>query len=238
MKGTRMPSKDSFDVQPAVRSQKIAVIGSGYISLTLSASLALLGHEVECTDKSLRTCRTTRARSVPIVEEGLTQVSNRCSRPGGCGSARTIGSPPNARNSIFCACPLRWGGDGWADLSFIQQVADEIGPQLRPGAVVITKSTVPVGTGEMVVGALGRDDVHVVANPEFLAEGTAMRGLPASDRIVVGAASEAVARNVADLYGPFAHCRSVLTDVASAEMIKYRIPQTRTSPFASRSPTR
>ena len=216
-----MSSNDSFDVQPAVRSQKIAVIGLGYVGLTLSASLALLGHEVECIDKSLvRVEQLTRGR-VPIVEEGLTEVVEQMLAAGRLRFGTDNRLAAERAEFIFLCLPTPMGGDGWADLSFVQQVADEIGPHLRPGAVVITKSTVPVGTGEMVVSALGRDDVHVVSNPEFLAEGTAMRDCLRPDRIVVGAASEAVARNVADLYGPFAHCRSVLTDVASAEMIKY-----------------
>jgi UDPglucose 6-dehydrogenase len=221
MKGAGMPSKDSFDVQPAVRSQKIAVIGSGYVGLTLSASLALLGHEVECTDKSLARVEQLTRGHVPIVEEGLTEVVEQMLAAGRLRFGTDNRLAAERAEFIFLCLPTPMRGDGWADLSFVQQVADEIGPHLRPGAVVITKSTVPVGTGEMVVSALGRDDVHVASNPEFLAEGTAMRDCLRPDRIVVGAASEAVARNVADLYGPFAHCRSVLTDVASAEMIKY-----------------
>jgi UDPglucose 6-dehydrogenase len=221
MRGAEMLSKDSVDVQPAVRSQKIAVIGSGYVGLTLSASLALLGHDVECTDKSLARVEELTCGRVPIVEEGLTEVVEQMLAAGRLRFSTDNRLAAERAEFIFLCLPTPMGGDGWADLSFVQQVADEIGPHLRPGAVVITKSTVPVGTGEMVVSALGRDDVHVVSNPEFLAEGTAMRDCLRPDRIVVGAASEAVARNVADLYGPFAHCRSVLTDVASAEMIKY-----------------
>ena len=216
-----MPSKDSFDVQPAVRSQKIAVIGSGYVGLTLGVSLALLGHEVECTDKSLARVEQLTHGRVPIVEEGLTEVVEQMLAAGRLRFGTDNRLATERAEFIFLCLPTPMGADGWADLSFVQQVAAEIGPHLRPGAVVITKSTVPAGTGEMVVSALGRDDVHVVANPEFLAEGTALRDCLRPDRIVVGAASEAVARNVADLYGPFAHCRSVLTDVASAEMIKY-----------------
>jgi len=216
-----MPGNDSLDVQQAVRSAKIAVIGSGYVGLTLSASLALLGHEVECTDKSLERVEQLARGHVPIVEEGLTELVGQMLTVGrlrfGADNRRAVGDA----EFVFLCLPTPMDSDGHADLSFVQQVAEQIGPHLRAGAVVITKSTVPVGTGKLVLGALGRNDVHVVSNPEFLAEGTALRDCLRPDRIVVGAASEAIARSVADLYGPFVQARSILTDVASAELIKY-----------------
>jgi UDPglucose 6-dehydrogenase len=214
-------SKDSFDVQPAASSQHIAVIGSGYVGLTLSASLALLGHNVECTDKSLERVEQLSRGHVPIVEEGLTEVVERMLAAGRLRFSADNKIAAERADFVFLCLPTPMGGDGWADLSFVQQVAEEIGPHLRPGAMVITKSTVPVGTGQMVLSALGRPDVHVVSNPEFLAEGTALRDCLRPDRVVVGAPSEAIAQRVADLYGPFAHSRSILTDVASAELIKY-----------------
>jgi UDPglucose 6-dehydrogenase len=212
---------DSFDVQPAARSQKIAVLGSGYVGLTLSASLALLGHAVECTDKSLERVELLTRGHVPIVEEGLTAVVERMLTAGRLRFSTDNKLAAGRADFVFLCLPTPMGGGGWADLSFVQKVAEEIGPHLRPGAVVITKSTVPVGTGQMVLSALGRTDVHVVSNPEFLAEGTALRDCLRPDRVVVGAASEATARNVAELYGPFAYSRSILTDVGSAELIKY-----------------
>lgn len=216
-----MPNYASYDVQPAIRSQQIAVIGSGYVGLTLSASLALLGHEVECTDKSHARVEQIAQGQVPITEEGLTEVVEQMLAAGRLRFGTDNKVAAQRAEFVFLCLPTPMGGDGWADLSFVRQVAEEIGPHLRSGATVITKSTVPVGTGQMVRQALGRDDVHVVSNPEFLAEGTALRDCLRPDRIVVGAASETVARTVADLYGPFAHSRSILTDVASAEIIKY-----------------
>jgi UDPglucose 6-dehydrogenase len=216
-----MPNYDPYDVQPAIRSQQIAVIGSGYVGLTLSASLALLGHAVECTDKSRERVDQLAEGHVPITEEGLTEVVEQMLAAGRLRFGTDNGLAAQRAEFVFLCLPTPMGGDGWADLSFVEQVAEEIGPHLRSGATVITKSTVPVGTGQMVRQALNRDDVHVVSNPEFLAEGTALRDCLRPDRIVVGAASEAIARTVADLYGPFAHSRSILTDVASAEIIKY-----------------
>jgi UDPglucose 6-dehydrogenase len=219
--GPEVSSSESFDVRPAAISQQIAVIGSGYVGLTLSASLALLGHVVECTDNSLERVENLTRGRVPIVEDGLADIVERMLAAGRLRfSADNTLAAGNA-DFVFLCLPTPMGGDGWADLSFVRQVAEEIGPRLRPGATVITKSTVPVGTSRMVLAALGRTDVHVVSNPEFLAEGTALRDCLRPDRVVVGAASEPAARAVADLYGPFGSSRSILTDAASAEMIKY-----------------
>jgi UDPglucose 6-dehydrogenase len=212
---------ESFDVQPAVLSQTIAVIGSGYVGLTLSASLALLGHNVECTDKSFQRVQQLTRGQVPIVEDGLTEAVQQMLAVGRLRFSTDNTHAAGNADFVFLCLPTPMGDDGRADLSFVRQVAEEIGSHLRPGAVVITKSTVPVGTGQLVLNSLGRADLHVVSNPEFLAEGTALRDCLRPDRVVVGAASEAVASSVADLYGPFANPRSILTDVTSAELIKY-----------------
>ena len=216
-----MPWEHSFDVQPAVRSRRIAVIGSGYVGLTLSASLALFGHEVECTDKSTERVEQLAHGQVPIVEEGLTELVEQTLAAGRLTFSRDNKRAAQEAEFLFLCLPTPMGGDGQADLTFVQQVAEEIGPHLRPGAVVITKSTVPVGTGDMVANALGRDDVHVVSNPEFLAEGTALRDCLRPDRVVVGAHTREVAQQVVDLYGPAARDKAIITDVPSAEMIKY-----------------
>jgi UDPglucose 6-dehydrogenase len=200
---------------------RIAVIGSGYVGLTLAACLAHFGHQVECTDRSEARVERLSAGEVPIVEDGLTDVVQETVRQG-----RLRFDTDNRRavaesDFVFLCLPTPHGADGQADLSFVLDVAEEIGPHVRSGAVVITKSTVPVGTATLVASALGRRDVHVVSNPEFLAEGTAVQDCLHPDRIVVGADSEPVARRVADLYGPESAARSVLTDIASAELIKY-----------------
>ena len=177
----------------AVLSQTIAVIGSGYVGLTLSASLALLGHNVECTESHSNVYSSSRAGSVPIVEEGLTEVIEQMLAAG-----RLRFSTDNTLAAGTCGLCLSvpahpHGGRRMGRSLLRSQVAEEIGPHLRPGAVVITKSTVPVGTGAAGANSLGRGDLHVVSNPEFLAEGTALRDCLRPDRVVVGAASEAVA---------------------------------------------
>jgi UDPglucose 6-dehydrogenase len=209
------------DMPSLVRSREIAVVGSGYVGLTLSASLALLGHEVECTDNSPERVAELAEGRVPIIEEGLTEVVEQMLAAGRLRFGIDNALAAARAEFVFLCLPTPKGVDGQADLSFVRAVAKEIGPRLRPGTTVITKSTVPVGTGEMVESALARHDVHVASNPEFLAEGSALRDCLYPDRIVVGARSDDVARNVADLYGPSGQSRVIRTDVASAELIKY-----------------
>jgi len=210
-----------FEVQRAARGRRIAVIGAGYVGLTLSASLALLGHGVECTDRSPGRVAELADGRVPIVEEGLTELVAMMLAAGrlrfGTGNAQAAGRA----EFVFLCLPTPGDADGLADLSFVRAVAAEICPALRPGATLVIKSTVPVGTGEMLEQAIGRCDVNVASNPEFLAEGSAIRDCLRPDRIVIGARSGAVARDVADLYGPAGQSRLILTDLASAELIKY-----------------
>jgi UDPglucose 6-dehydrogenase len=206
---------------PSLKPRSIAVIGSGYVGLTLSACLAAQGHRVHCTDRSAERVALLSGGSVPILEEGLTELVERALQRGCLRfSGNNIAAARDAEY-VFLCLPTPEGADGQADLSFVLAVAREIGPHLRPGTFVITKSTVPVGTSILVEDALGRADVHVVSNPEFLAEGTAVHDSLDPDRIVVGARSRALAESVAALYGPVALTRSLLTDLASAELVKY-----------------
>ena len=209
------------EIARSVTARNVAVIGSGYVGLTLSASLALLGHQVECTDKSLERVAQLAVGHVPLAEEGLTELVGKMLATGRLrfGSDNTLAAA--RAEFVFLCLPTPNDADGSADLSFVRSVAAEIGPHLRPGTTVITKSTVPVGTGESVLRSLGRSDVNVVSNPEFLAEGSALKDCLSPDRIVIGASSSAIARNVAALYGPAAYSRSIVTDVVSAELIKY-----------------
>jgi UDPglucose 6-dehydrogenase len=216
-----MSEEFGSDVQRAASSRKIVVIGSGYVGLAMSVSLARLGHTVECTDKSRERIAELAKGHVPIVEEGLTEAVREMLAAGRLRFGIDNVLAAARAEFVFLCLPTPDRADGHADLSFVRAVAIEIGPHLRPGATVITKSTVPVGTGEMVEAALARGDVHVVSNPEFLAEGSAIRDCQDPDRIVIGARSDAVARNVAELYGPLGYSRSILTDVASAELVKY-----------------
>lgn len=205
----------------SVIGRNVTVIGSGYVGLTLSASLALLGHQVECTDKSPERIAQLTAGCVPIVEDGLPELIEEMLSAGRIRFGTNNAEAAAKAEFVFLCLPTPNNADGVADVSLVLAVAAEIGPHLQPGATVVIKSTVPVGTVDGIGRALERSDVYVAVNPEFLAEGSAVKDSLFPDRIIIGAGSEIVARNVADLYGRSGLSRTIITDVASAGLIKY-----------------
>jgi UDPglucose 6-dehydrogenase len=199
---------------------KIAVVGTGYVGLTTGACFAHLGHEVVCADIDAEKVARLQDGDVPILEAGLDQMV----REGIDGGRLTF--VLGAANAVvdtefaYLCVPTPQGADGSADLSYIEAAAREIGPALQMEAVVINKSTVPVGSTRVVERALGRSDVFVVSNPEFLREGSAVHDFLHPDRIVIGADDQSAAVRVASLYiGVTAPI--IVTDPASAETIKY-----------------
>jgi len=207
--------------EPPIRVPRdVAIIGSGYVGLTLAACLASIGHRVVCTDVSIDRMAQLSEGHVPIVEAGLPELVSEMISAGRLSFSLDNAAASARSEFVFLCLPTPEGADGQADLSFVLKVALEIGPHLRSGSVVINKSTVPVGTAQIVEDILGRDDVDVVSNPEFLAEGSALHDSLEPDRIVIGARSVDIARRVADVYGP-SEAQLLLTDVLSAELIKY-----------------
>jgi UDPglucose 6-dehydrogenase len=199
---------------------KIAVIGTGYVGLTTGACFAHLGHEVVCADIDEDKVERLSRGEVPILEDRLDQLV----REGIDGGRLSfvVGAAEAAADCEFAylCVPTPQGADGSADLSYIQAAAKEIGPSLPPEAVVVNKSTVPVGSTRVVERALGREDVAVVSNPEFLREGWAVHDFLNPDRIVIGADDQSAAVRVAALYlGVTAPL--IVTDPHSAETIKY-----------------
>jgi UDPglucose 6-dehydrogenase len=199
---------------------RVCLIGTGYVGLTAGACLAYLGHSVVCTDVSEERVDALRLGTLDLVEQGLPELVT-----GVVGLGRLTFSTDNIASCadadvIFLCLPTPPADDGSADLNRVLEVAREIGPHLRPGAVVVDKSTVPVGTSRLVAGALGRPDVSVAANPEFLAEGSAVRNFLEPDRVVIGSDDPGAAERVAALYAPLA-AQVIITDAASAETIKY-----------------
>ncbi|WAL65520.1 UDP-glucose/GDP-mannose dehydrogenase family protein [Amycolatopsis cynarae] len=201
-------------------SARITVIGTGYVGLTTGACLASLGHRVTCVDVDEVKVARLAAGQVDILEPGLEELVSRGLAAGRLSFA--VGSRGSVWNAqaVFLCVPTPMGAQGAADLRAVEAVVDEIAGALPPGCVVITKSTVPVGTAQRIRDRLGRSDVPVVANPEFLREGTAVSDFLNPDRIVVGADDEAAARRVAALYADLA-APTVVTDAASAELVKY-----------------
>jgi UDPglucose 6-dehydrogenase len=199
---------------------QIAVIGAGYVGLTTAACFSRLGHDVICADiDEARVAQLSRGE-VPIVEAGLDAMV-REGLDGGTLSF-VVGAEAAARSADFAylCVPTPQGDDGSADLSYIEAAARQIGPVLPFEAVVVNKSTVPVGSTHVVERVLGRDDVLVVSNPEFLREGSAVHDFLNPDRIVIGSDDQSAAVRVASLYiGVTAPI--IVTDPASAETIKY-----------------
>jgi UDPglucose 6-dehydrogenase len=199
---------------------RVGVIGTGYVGLTTGACLAHLGHEVVCADIDSRKVERLQGGHIPIFEQGLEQLVQE-----GLQQQRlsfVLGASSAVKNAefVFLCVQTPQGVDGAADLTYIEQASAEIGPLLSPRAVVITKSTVPVGSAQVVERALGRSDVSVVSNPEFLREGQAVYDCLNPDRIVIGSEDQAAAIRVASLYSRL-KAPLIVTDPPTAETIKY-----------------
>lgn len=202
-----------------VSIRRVAVVGTGYVGLTIGACLASFGYHVTCADIDEQKIARLRQGKVDILEPGLADLVENGIASGDLDFVLGASGAAHAE-IVFLCVPTPMGADGNADLSSVESVIDELREQLRPGAIVVTKSTVPVGTAKWVSELIDRPDVAVVSNPEFLAEGSAVQDFLNPDRIVVGSEDEAAAHQVACLYGPL-RTPTVCTDSASAEMIKY-----------------
>ena len=203
----------------------VAVVGAGYVGLTTAACLAHLGHNVICADIDAERVARLSKGEVPILEDGLPALLVE-----GLSSRRlrfVVGAVHAARVAefVFLCVPTPQGDDGSADLSFVEAVAREIAPALRPGTVVINKSTMPVGSTRLVERILAEsgasiEEVRVASNPEFLREGTSVRDFLRPNRVVIGCDDPSVAVRVSELYRSL-DAPILVTDPASAEMIKY-----------------
>lgn len=205
---------------PQGNGRSIAVIGAGYVGIPTAATLAHLGHQVTCGDRDVAKIDLLRHGTVPIVEDQLSELVQEGLSAGRLQFVVGTADAVAGAEFVFLCLPTPQGEDGSADLSFIESVAAEISPHLAPGAVIVNKSTVPVGSTLVVERVLGRRDVTVVSNPEFLREGVAVSDSLHPERIVVGAADQATAARVAELFAG-THAPLLITDAATAEIIKY-----------------
>ncbi|MEQ8840633.1 MAG: UDP-glucose/GDP-mannose dehydrogenase family protein [Acidimicrobiales bacterium] len=201
-------------------TSKIAVIGTGYVGLTTGACFAHLGHDVVCADIVPEKIERLRKGDVPIHEAGLTELVQEGIESGRLtfvlGAEHAVGDA----EFIYLCVPTPQSSDGSADLSYLQSAAGEISAHLQSGAIVVNKSTVPVGSTRLVEQAMKRSDIPVVSNPEFLREGTAVDDFLNPDRVVIGADDQAAAGRVAALYLGV-RAPVMVTDPASAETCKY-----------------
>jgi UDPglucose 6-dehydrogenase len=204
----------------ALAPQQIAVIGAGYVGLTTAACLAHLGHHVRCSDSDpTRIAQLEKGRS-PILEHGLEELVREAIAARRLAfSVDNLWAVAKARYTFLCV-PTPARPDGSSDMSYVEAVAAEIGPYLATDSVVVNKSTVPVGSSDVVSRTIARDDIAVVSNPEFLREGSAVADFLHPDRIVIGASDEETAVGFARLFTGI-DAQVLFTSPATAETIKY-----------------
>ena len=207
---------------------RIAMIGTGYVGLVSGACLSEFGHEVICIDKDQAKISDLNNGRIPIFEPGLDEVVAANARAGRLSFATDLTSAVSEADAVFIAVgtPSR-RGDGHADLSFVFGAAEEIGRALNRYAVVVTKSTVPVGTGKKVEDIIRKirpnAEFDVASNPEFLREGSAIEDFRRPDRIVVGADTERARNVMKEIYRPLFLNETpiVFTSRETSELIKY-----------------
>jgi UDPglucose 6-dehydrogenase len=207
---------------------RVAMIGTGYVGLVSGTCFAEFGVEVTCVDKDETKIERLKQGEIPIYEPGLEQLVENSVKAGRLSFTTELKSAVAAADAVFIAVgtPSR-RGDGHADLSYVYAAAKEIAQALDGYTVVVTKSTVPVGTGKEVARIIRetRPDAEfdVVSNPEFLREGSAINDFMRPDRVVIGTASERAREVMRQLYRPLYLIETpmVLTSVETSELIKY-----------------
>ncbi len=207
---------------------KICVVGSGYVGLVTGACLADFGMTVTGVDKDASKIAALERGEIPIYEPGLEEIVEKNVRAGRLKFTTDLAPAIREARAVFIAVGTPPLPDGKADLSFVRQVAESIGDNLNGYKVIVTKSTVPVGTGQMVERAVrehsgGKQEFAVVSNPEFLREGSAIEDFLRPDRVVIGARTQRAIDVMLDIYAPLkaAGVPFVVANVESAEMIKY-----------------
>lgn len=210
---------------------KIAIIGTGYVGLVTGACFADMGVEVTCIDVDVKKIEGLKKGIVPIYEPGLEQVVSRNSKAGRLRFSTSLADVIDESEIIFNAVGTPPDEDGSADLTYVLEVARSIGQLMNDYKLVVTKSTVPVGTSAKVRDAISAElekrglsiPFDVASNPEFLKEGAALKDFMSPDRVVVGVDSAKAKKLMEKLYRPFllTNDRMLYTDIPSAEMIKY-----------------
>lgn len=204
----------------------ITVVGSGYVGLVAGACFAESGNDVVCVDNDPRKIERLKSGDIPIYEPGLEDLVTRNFREGRLSFTTSLKEGVESGRVIFIAVGTPQDEDGSADLTHVLAVAKGIGQHMNGPKVVVDKSTVPVGTAELVRKTIAAETKHpfeVVSNPEFLKEGAAIDDFMKPDRVVVGVPSEESAAVMRELYAPFVRTNNpiLIMDVPSAEMTKY-----------------
>ena len=209
----------------------IAIVGTGYVGLVSGTCFAEMGINVTCIDVNKEKINNLLQGNIPIYEPGLDEMVIRNHREGRLNFSTDLASCLNDVEIVFCAVGTPPDENGSADLKYVLEVAHTIGINMNKYVLVVTKSTVPVGTAQKVKAAIKEEldkrkaniDFDVASNPEFLKEGAAIKDFMSPDRVVVGIDSEKAKDLMSKLYLPFLlnNFRVIFTDIPSAEMIKY-----------------
>lgn len=204
----------------------ISVIGTGYVGLVVGACLAETGNDVVCADTNAGKIEGLRQNVIPIYEPGLDAMVERNQQQGRLTFTTDIPTAISRADVVFIAVGTPPDEDGSADLRYVLEVADQIGRHMGRELVIVTKSTVPVGTAAKVGAAVARHarlPFHLCSNPEFLKEGAAVDDFMKPDRVVLGVDSDHARSVMAELYAPFVRTGKpiIFMDIPSAEMTKY-----------------
>jgi UDPglucose 6-dehydrogenase len=204
----------------------ISVVGSGYVGLVVGACLAETGNAVTCADVDAGKIEGLKKNVLPIYEPGLDDYVERNQKQQRLTFTTDIAAAVESADVVFIAVGTPPDEDGSADLRHVLSVADQIGRHMRRELVIVTKSTVPVGTAAKVADAVGKHakfPYHMCSNPEFLKEGAAIEDFMRPDRVVIGVDSDHARSVMAELYAPFVRTGKpiIFMDIPSAEMTKY-----------------
>jgi UDPglucose 6-dehydrogenase len=204
----------------------ISVIGTGYVGLVVGACLAETGNTVACADIDEGKIKSLRKNVLPIYEPGLESLVERNQKEGRLSFTTDLGAAIAPSEVVFIAVGTPPGEDGGADLKYVLEVARVVGRHMTREMVVVTKSTVPVGSAAKVAAEVAKEakmPFHLCSNPEFLKEGTAVEDFMRPDRVVLGVDSVYARRVMTDVYAPFVRTGKpiLVMDIPSAEMTKY-----------------
>lgn len=205
---------------------KIAVIGTGYVGLVTGTCFAETGNTVTCVDIDEQKVATLQQGKITIFEHGLEEMFEKNVHQGRLFFTTDLATGIKDAKLILLALPTPPGEDGSADLQYVLKVAEQIGPMLKDYTVIVNKSTVPVGTSELVRERLARTakvEFDVVSNPEFLREGLAVEDFMKPERVVIGTRSDRATKVIESLYAPFTRQGNpmIIMDERSAELTKY-----------------
>jgi UDPglucose 6-dehydrogenase len=205
--------------------KNICIIGTGYVGLVVGTCLADLGSQVTCVDIDEEKIETLKAGGMPLYEPGLEEMVKRNAQAGRLSFTTSYTEGVQGSDFVFIAVDTPAGTEGEADLKYVRTVAQGIAEVMTHPLIIVNKSTVPIGTGDIVAEIVRKhlkDDIPfaVVSNPEFLREGSAVHDFLNPDRIVLGSTNREAAEQVAQLYLPL-RAPIIITDLRTAEMIKY-----------------